>query len=87
MADHDRGGEVTIPGAGGGQGRPVPPARAVNAGPAAEDDVTVWLGDVGSQAPGTAPAGPGLPSPVSRRRVPLSTPAGMFTFNFFSIRL
>ncbi|HEX5288051.1 MAG TPA: hypothetical protein VFX25_04220 [Streptosporangiaceae bacterium] len=57
MADHDRGGEVTIPGADGGQGRPVLPARAANAGPAAEDDVTEWLGDVGSQAPGTAPAG------------------------------
>jgi hypothetical protein len=57
MADHDRGGEVTIPGAGGGQGRLVPPARAANAGPAAEDDVTEWLGDVGSQASGTAPAG------------------------------
>ena len=55
MADHDRGGEVTIPGAGGGPERPALPARAVNAGPVAEDDVTEWLGDVGPEAPGTTP--------------------------------
>jgi hypothetical protein len=55
MADHDRGGEVTIPGAGGGPGRPVLPARAVNAGPVAEDDVTEWLGDAGPEVPGTTP--------------------------------
>jgi hypothetical protein len=65
MADHDRGGEVTIPGAGGGPVRPAPPARAANAGPAAEDDVTEWLGDVGSEATADTPAsGNGsLPAP------------------------
>ncbi len=49
MADHDRGGEVTIPGAGGGLERPATPARAANAGPAAEDEVTEWLGAIGTE--------------------------------------
>ena len=56
MADQDRGGEVTIPGAGGGPVRPAPPARAANAGPAAEDDPTEWLAEVGSEATETASA-------------------------------
>jgi hypothetical protein len=68
MADHDRGGEVTIPGAGGGPERPALPARAVNAGPVAEDDVTEWLGGVGSETSGTTPgsedANGSGPSPV-----------------------
>src|SRR5579862_789082 len=65
MADEDRGGEVTIPGAGGGPVRPAPPVRAVNAGPAAEDDVTEWLGGVGAEATGdTSASGNGsLPAP------------------------
>jgi hypothetical protein len=68
MADHDRGGEVTIPGAGGGPVRPAPPARAANAGPAAEDDVTEWLGHVTTEATGTTstddPAGGNGPLPA-----------------------
>jgi len=46
MADQDRGGEVTIPGAGGAPERPAALARPANAGPAAEDDVTEWLADL-----------------------------------------
>jgi hypothetical protein len=53
MADH---GEVTIPGAGGGPERPVPPERAANAGPVAEDEVTEWLARAG---PPSGPAWPG----------------------------
>jgi hypothetical protein len=57
MADQDRGGEVTIPGAGGGPERPVPPERAANAGPVAEDEVTEWLASAGAPS-GSAPAPP-----------------------------
>ena len=57
MADQDRGGEVTIPGAGGGPERPVPPERAANAGPVTEDEVTEWL------ASAKAPSGPAPPGP------------------------
>jgi hypothetical protein len=65
MADQDRGGEVTIPGADGGPARPASPARAANAGPVAEDDPTEWLAEVGSEATETASAnGNGsLPAP------------------------
>jgi hypothetical protein len=65
MADQDRGGEVTIPGADGGPVRPASPARAANAGPVAEDDPTEWLAEVGSEATETASAnGNGsLPAP------------------------
>jgi hypothetical protein len=56
MADHDRGGEVTIPGAGGRPERPAPPVRAANAGPVAEDEVTEWLGAIGTE--------PARPEPV-----------------------
>ena len=56
MADQDRGGEVTIPGADGGPVRPALPARAANAGPVAEDDPTEWLAEVGSEATETASA-------------------------------
>src|SRR5689334_1760221 len=64
MADHDRGGEVTIPGAGGGPGRPALPARAVNAGPAAEDDLTEWLGEVSPAATGSTSASKNGSSPA-----------------------
>jgi hypothetical protein len=62
MADQDRGGEVTIPGAGGGPVRPVPPERAANAGPVAEDDVTEWLASAGApSSSGPPPPGPWWP--------------------------
>jgi hypothetical protein len=48
-ADPDHGGEVTIPGAGGGPERPARSARAANTGPVAEDEVTEWLGDLRSR--------------------------------------
>jgi hypothetical protein len=62
MADHDRGGEVTIPGAGGGPERPAPPVRAANAGPVAEDEVTEWLGATGTEPAGPEPAEPAEPA-------------------------
>lgn len=61
-AGEDRGGEVTIPGAGGGPERPPQPERAANAGPAAEDEVTEWIGAAGPAAgPGPAPPAPAEP--------------------------
>ena len=71
MADQDRDGEVTIPGAGGGPGRPVSPERAANAGPVAEDEVTEWLGRVVSgpadeAQPGSHPAVAGAWWPGTR---------------------
>jgi len=67
MADVDRDGEVTIPGAVGGPGRPVPSERAANAGPVAEDEVTEWLGAAGPVLAGHPPAGsvPAVPGPAS----------------------
>ena len=57
MADQDRGGEVTIPGAGAAPERPVPPVRAANAGPVAEDEATEWLKSAGPRS-GSGPAPP-----------------------------
>ena len=54
-------GEVTFPGAGGGPERPVPPARAANAGPAADDDVTEWFGPVSTEPAPPEDDGPWWP--------------------------
>jgi hypothetical protein len=62
-AGEDRGGDVTFPGQGGPD-RPVPPARAANAGPVAEDEVTEWFGAAGRASAGTGPAAGDEPSPA-----------------------
>jgi hypothetical protein len=67
MADQDRGGEVTWPGAGGDPGRRELPERAANAGPPAEDEVTEWFGTAAAGPDGhlaeaePPPGDPGLP--------------------------
>jgi hypothetical protein len=63
-AGEDRGGDVTFPGSGGGRDRSSAPARAANAGPVAEDEVTEWFGaaDSGPAEPG--PAAGDEPPPV-----------------------
>jgi hypothetical protein len=64
----DRGGDVTLPGAGGGPDRPVAPERTANAGPVAEDEVTEWFSAVAPGRAGTGPAtgdDPGLTAPGS----------------------